>query len=120
MTESAKSLESKLVVLVANSFGGNGSQFWGRFNLQGTVVDTDPVTDGLPGRPSFRFDPGPPADGGVPNYSNLHLTASGRSNTCCIDKVMPRDGGVPLPAIDIDRSPRPKGMAYDVGAHELE
>jgi hypothetical protein len=57
--------------------------------------------------------------------TDLHLDTTAGANLtanqgCCIDKIMngPNPTPSPLPVVDIDGTKRPKGVAWDIGAHE--
>lgn len=48
---------------------------------------------------------------------DLHLVSSVQTDQCCVDKGA--DIG-PLLPVDLDGADRPKGLHYDIGAHELK
>jgi hypothetical protein len=76
------------------------------------------------------IDAANPGNSASPDFKNIttvpfdyHLAAGSANNrACCVDKVSATvDGGAAaLPDHDVDGSHRPKGRAWDIGAHEVE
>jgi hypothetical protein len=53
------------------------------------------------------------------SVSDFHLKANSATNAaCCVDKVA--NPTTPNATVDVDGSARPKGVAHDIGAHEVQ
>jgi hypothetical protein len=97
-------------IIATNTLSAAGSQFSGTCQLQQVVTGTDSVasTGKIQSSPAFV------------GASDFHLAVGSPTDlavnhACCID----RQAAAPQnPAIDVDRDPRPRGTAFDLGADE--
>jgi hypothetical protein len=95
-------------IVVGNGLGA-GTQFAGNCQLLNVVAGMDNNPQATPGMPQFA------------SMTDFHLVkGSAQNHDCCIDKVVPADGGAPLPDHDFDHTHRPQGIAWDIGAHEVK
>jgi hypothetical protein len=93
--------------IVVDNTQDTGSQFSGQCVLQNVVTGTDSFAGATQLTPTFVAAGDP------------HLTANDAANTaCCVDKVTAPT--TPNAAHDIDLNHRPKGAAWDIGAHEVQ
>lgn len=93
-------------IVVGNALSA-GSQFFGACTLANVVTGAGDSAGGLALLPAFLD----------PTRGDYHLRpADPRNADCCIDRV-PRPGTANADH-DVDGSARPKGAAWDVGAHE--
>jgi hypothetical protein len=95
-------------IVTGNSMGSN-TQFSGTITLDQVVVGS---TDVISGTGAIRLDPDFVAAG------DRHLMDDAANATCCIDKVSAPT--TPNHDHDADFTPRPKGLGWDIGAHELK
>jgi hypothetical protein len=87
-----------------------GTQIGAKCALTSVVVGTDSTTD--PG--AIKQDPS-----FTPDYHlKLNDTANVGDGGCCVDKIM--NPGTENSDHDVDSTHRPKGMSWDVGAHEVQ
>lgn len=97
---------------------GNGtamnSQFVGNCMLANVVTGIDSFLGAIKLDPEFKSATQAPFD--------YHLVPmSNKDHACCVDKILPADGGASLlPDHDVDGSHRPRGAGWDIGAHEVE
>jgi hypothetical protein len=89
--------------IVYGNSSNAGTQFAGKCALMDVVTGTDNFAGATMTMPSLTSD--------------YHLAAGG-DNSCCIDKIM--SPGTPNADHDVDLTMRPKGNAWDIGAHELK
>jgi hypothetical protein len=89
--------------IVYGNSSNAGTQFSGKCALMDVVTGTDNFAGATMLMPSLTSD--------------YHLSATG-DNSCCVDKIM--GPTTPNADHDVDLSMRPKGNAWDIGAHELK
>jgi hypothetical protein len=93
--------------IVWNNVQNAGSQFVGKCVLQNVVTGTDTFPGAIQLTPTFATN------------ANDYLAPNDAANkACCVDKV----GAPTTPNADhdVDFSHRPKGTAWDIGAHEVQ
>ena len=80
-----------------------GTQLGAQCTLDGVVTGSDSATAAIMKTPVFV------------GANDFHLVPSNAANLdCCVDRR------VTGPTVDFDGSARPKGAAFDIGAHEVE
>jgi hypothetical protein len=101
---------NSIVTLNAHNPATNGTQFFGKCQLQSVVTGQDSFTGAIQSVPAFV------------SASDFHLdvsaTGKAANQACCTDKIT---GATTANANhDVDRGPRPKppSTALDIGAHE--
>jgi hypothetical protein len=118
-TNKPRLVEYSILALNARTAGANGTQIKGNQCVFQNVVAGSAETSNAAGivklDPVFASTTAP--------FDYRLKTGDAANVTCCVDKVAPAsvDGGAAaLPSGDVDGTARPKGAAWDVGAHELQ
>ena len=93
--------------IVWNNAPSSGTQFLGKCVLQDVVTGTDSFPGAIQLTPTFATS------------ADDYLAANDAANkACCVDKVA--NPASPNADHDVDLSHRPRGAAWDIGAHEVE